>query len=53
MHSIGSLLCNFLLYKNTVNTTGYVHNFFSHLVLEVLVNIALLCNREHNKYKAL
>ena len=49
MHSIESLLCNF--YKNTVNTTGYMHNFIG--VRSFSRYIVLLCNREHNKYKAL
>ena len=45
MHSIESLLCNFL--QHGYNTTSYVHN-----LIVVRYNIALFCNREHNKYKA-
>ena len=49
MHYIESLLCIFftrILLTPLVACTIL-------LVLEVLVDIALLCNREHNKYKAL
>ena len=49
MHSIESLFCNFFITKRlTPLVTCTIL-----LVLEVLVDIALLCNREHNKYKAL
>ena len=43
MHPIESLLCNFFTtWLTAVNTTGYVNNCIG---VEVLVDIALLCNR--------